>query len=87
MNQAFLDVFDAHPNTLFVVAAGNEGANVDDPAHPVYPCSTRRPGPPAQQEVSNLLCVGMTDYRRPAGLLGQRRAPPASTCSRPASRS
>jgi subtilisin family serine protease len=62
MNQAFLDVFDAHPDTLFVVAAGNEGDNVDDPAHPVYPCSTRRPGPPSQQEVGNLICVGMTDF-------------------------
>jgi subtilisin family serine protease len=60
-NQQFVDVFDRFPNTLFVVAAGNEGNDNDDPAHPVYPCSTRRPG--ANPEIPNLLCVGMTDNR------------------------
>jgi hypothetical protein len=58
-NQDFVDVFDRYPNTLFVVAAGNEGNDNDDPAHPVYPCSTKRPGP--NPDVANLVCVGMTD--------------------------
>ena len=46
-----------HPDTLFVVAAGNEGADVDTPGKAVYPCSNTAP---------NILCVGMTDaYDRP----------------------
>ena len=58
-NQKFVDVFDRYPNTLFVVAAGNQGNDNDDPAHPVYPCSTKRPGP--NPDIANLVCVGMTD--------------------------
>src|SRR6185312_14205623 len=42
----------AHPNTLYVVAAGNDRAN-DDTA-PVYPCAI-----PA----ANIVCVGATDNR------------------------
>ncbi|WP_028062309.1 S8 family serine peptidase [Solirubrobacter soli] len=59
LNQTFVDLFDSYPNTLFVVAAGNEGADVDQ--EPVYPCSTKRPG--ADPDIANLLCVGMTDVK------------------------
>jgi subtilisin family serine protease len=41
----------SHPNTLFVVAAGNEGTNNDSPATPVYPCN---------YTASNLVCVAAT---------------------------
>jgi hypothetical protein len=50
LSDAFADLMESYPNTLFVFAAGNE-AN-DDDANPVYPCSA-----PA----SNLLCVGASD--------------------------
>lgn len=40
-------VIRQHPETLFVVAAGNDGADLDD--HPSYPCSL---------EYDNVLCVG-----------------------------
>ena len=38
------------PGTLFVVAAGNQAANVDN--HPVYPCAYPN---------ANIVCVGATD--------------------------
>jgi subtilisin family serine protease len=58
---ALKDAFDAffaepeHSNTLFVVAAGNEGNDNDpnDPdANPVYPCSSDAP---------NVICVGRSN--------------------------
>jgi subtilisin family serine protease len=42
------------PNTLFVVAAGNESANDDNPATADYPCAYADP---------NVVCVGATDNR------------------------
>ncbi len=45
----FDDFFNAHSDTLFVVAAGNEGNN--DDASPVYPCSSSEDAP-------NVVCVG-----------------------------
>ena len=42
----------AHPGTLFVVSAGNTGAN--DDATPSYPCSS---------PLDNVLCVGASDRR------------------------
>jgi hypothetical protein len=51
-NQAAFDaVFAAHPNTLFVVAAGQEGN--DNDLNKVFPCSSTEP---------NVLCVGYSDY-------------------------
>jgi subtilisin family serine protease len=47
---AVLEAIQASPNTLFVVAAGNSGANVD--AAPSYPCSYPLP---------NVICVAATD--------------------------
>ena len=41
-NAAFARRLRAIPDTLFVVAAGNEG-NDNDATHPVYPCATKRP--------------------------------------------
>ncbi len=43
------DVVTAHPNTLFVVAAGNDTANVDDV--PLYPCALPN---------ANIICVAST---------------------------
>lgn len=48
-------VLAAHPNTLYVAAAGNEGNDNDD--EPVYPCSSDEP---------NLICVG--SYRESGSL-------------------
>ena len=44
--QAFLD----HPNSLYVVAAGNSGANDDSPASPYYPCD--------YSSLANVICAG-----------------------------
>lgn len=46
-------VVDQFPGTLYVVAAGNEGADLDEPGanNAVYPCSN---------DAVNILCVGMT---------------------------
>jgi subtilisin family serine protease len=42
----------AHPDTLYVVAAGNDGVDVDAPHNTVYPCDVTSP---------NLICVGAYD--------------------------
>jgi len=49
-SRAERDAILAAPNTLFVAAAGNEGANND--VTPSYPCN---------HEVPNVVCVGATD--------------------------
>jgi hypothetical protein len=41
-----------HPETLFVAAAGNAGADLDDPTKATYPCSF---------DLDNVICVGATD--------------------------
>ncbi len=41
-----------NPNTLYVVAAGNNATNNDDPSTPSYPCDLPE---------ANLICVGATD--------------------------
>ena len=41
-----------YPNTLYVVAAGNNGTNNDDPSTPFYPCDLPE---------ANLICVGASD--------------------------
>ena len=51
-SQAMLDAIVAHPNTLYVVAAGND--NVNNDSSPRYPCAL-----PA----TNVVCVGATDER------------------------
>ena len=43
---------NAHPNTLYVIAAGNDGHNND--TTPTYPCAIPAP---------NIVCVGATDNR------------------------
>ncbi len=43
-----------YPNTLFVVAAGNESASDDDPATADYPCA---------YPFANVVCVGASDNR------------------------
>jgi subtilisin family serine protease len=49
-SQAISDAITTHPNTLFVVAAGNDGTNND--TAPTYPCS---------HTAENLICVAATD--------------------------
>ena len=56
INTAFADVFEAYPDTLYVVAAGNEGN--DNDVLPVYPCNTLNP---TRTDPDNLVCVGMTN--------------------------
>jgi subtilisin family serine protease len=51
-SQTVTDAIAAHPGTLYVVAAGNSGANTD--VSPVFPCTSPAP---------NVLCVGATDNR------------------------
>ncbi len=48
-SQPIADVVTAHPNTLFVVAAGNDGVNVDVKA--LYPCALPN---------ANIICVAST---------------------------
>ncbi len=55
---ALADAIAAHPNTLYVVAAGNDHVNNDDPRVADYPCAL---------PLDNVVCVGATDNRdRPA---------------------
>jgi thermitase len=49
-SQTMKDVIDGHPDTLFVVAAGNDGENND--SAPAYPCNYTS---------VNLICVAATD--------------------------
>ena len=63
---AFNTSWAAIPDTLFVVAAGNDGNDNDDPAHPTFPCDAT---------AANLLCVGASDRDdEPARLLELRRS-------------
>jgi len=49
-SRTLLETIRAHPDTLFVVAAGNEGA--DNDAIPSYPCN---------YDAANIVCVAATD--------------------------
>jgi thermitase len=51
-SQAIEQAIQAHPNTLYVVAAGNDGTDNDDPSTPFYPCDAPEP---------NVICVGASD--------------------------
>jgi subtilisin family serine protease len=51
-SQVIEQAIQAHPNTLYVVAAGNDGTNNDDPSTPFYPCDAPEP---------NVICVGASD--------------------------
>ena len=55
-NARFDALFKEYPETLFVVAAGNEGNDNDQ--LPVYPCSTL--DPITREPPPNLVCVGMS---------------------------
>jgi subtilisin family serine protease len=52
LSTAQRNAINAHPNTLYVIAAGNDGHNND--MTPTYPCAI-----PA----ANIVCVGATDNR------------------------
>jgi thermitase len=51
-SQAIEQAIQAHPNTLYVVAAGNDGTDNDDPSTPFYPCDAPE---------ANVICVGASD--------------------------
>jgi subtilisin family serine protease len=51
-SQVIEQAIQAHPNTLYVVAAGNDGTNNDDPSTPFYPCDAPEP---------NVICAGASD--------------------------
>ena len=51
-SQLVRDAIASHPNTLYVVAAGNDGTNNDDPTTPQYPCDFPE---------LNIICVGASD--------------------------
>jgi thermitase len=57
-------VFERHPHTLYIAAAGNEGRDID--VSPTWPCSAR---------ALNVLCVGASDEadrRAPFSSFGRR---------------
>jgi subtilisin family serine protease len=62
ITQAERDAISTHPNTLYVVAAGNggsDGIGDNNDVTPSYPCALT---------MANVVCVGATDNRdRPAG--------------------
>jgi thermitase len=49
-SNAIYEAIASHPNTLYVVAAGNDASN--DDTSPTYPCSL---------DLANVLCVGASD--------------------------
>ena len=51
-SQAIEQAIDAHPNTLYVVAAGNYGTDNDNASTPFYPCDLTE---------ANVICVGASD--------------------------
>lgn len=51
-SQAIEDAVSAYPNTLYVVAAGNDGTNNDSSSTPFYPCDLPE---------ANVICVGASD--------------------------
>lgn len=55
------DVIAAHPNTLYVIAAGNDGANAED----YYPCNAA---------AANVVCVGASDENDAAASFSNRSA-------------
>jgi thermitase len=61
-SQAEIDAIAAHPDTLYVVAAGNggeDGIGDDNDVTPTWPCASKEP---------NVICVGATDeHDRRAG--------------------
>jgi subtilisin family serine protease len=72
VNELFAEVFAEFPDTLFVVAAGNEGVDLDTENRKVFPCSTVTDD---GQDPANVVCVGMSDKEdRPVcwGNLGNR---------------
>ena len=73
LDQSQLAAIQAHPNTLYVIAAGNDNVNVD--STPYGPCAL-----PA----ANVLCVGASDFNDAKASFSNYGAQRASTCSRPA---
>jgi subtilisin family serine protease len=58
-SETIAEAIAAHPHTLYVVAAGNAGADDDDPGDAEFPCALT---------LANVVCVGASDESdRPAG--------------------
>ncbi|HYB27154.1 MAG TPA: S8 family peptidase [Solirubrobacteraceae bacterium] len=51
-SQVIEQAIAAYPNTLYVVAAGNDGTDNDNPSTPFYPCDLTE---------ANVICVGASD--------------------------
>jgi thermitase len=51
-SQVIEQAIAAHPNTLYVVAAGNDATDNDNPSTPFYPCDLTE---------ANVICVGASD--------------------------
>jgi thermitase len=58
-SQAELDAFAENPETLFVIAAGNDAQDDDVDAH--YPCDYEPGGTAIPGAVENIICVAATD--------------------------
>ena len=56
-----LEAMAAHPNTLYVIAAGNDGINNDTNAQPTFPCSFDPSTSATPGAIDNVLCVAATD--------------------------
>lgn len=53
-SKAVLESISSNPDTLYVVAAGNAGVDIDSGGGATYPC---------QYDLANVLCVGASDNR------------------------
>ena len=51
LSLAVQDAIASHPNTLYVVAAGNDGRNLNEPGNNAYPC---------EMSPANIVCVAAT---------------------------
>lgn len=60
-NALFRDAFAANPNTLFVIAAGNDGRNSEVPGYAGYPCSYDPSTSSIPGAVDNIVCVAASD--------------------------
>jgi subtilisin family serine protease len=62
--QTEVNAIAAHPETLYVISAGNDGVNNDSPGGHHYPCDYRPTvdaNPPVAGAVDNIICVAATD--------------------------
>ena len=66
LGQQLAAVVGQHPGTLYVVAAGNDGIDIEPEGTHYLPCETPAP---------NVLCVGATGSRDQRAIFERRREP------------